>query len=147
MGSGNLILEVHQASDITYRIYDYDRRDKNGKPRQLHIEEAIDAIDFDDVRSKDSHACNVDVSAGETAELKHCPYFNVDLVGVGGSRDIDLAGRDSFSVFFAVDGDLTLTTAGGSQAILRRGETALIPADVKAVTAKGNGKLISVFIP
>lgn len=147
MGSGNLILEVHQASDITYRIYDYDRRDKNGKPRQLHIDEAIEAIDFDDVKSKDIHACNVDVRAGEMAELKHCPYFNVDLMGVGGSLNIDLSDRDSFTVLFAVDGDFALETAGGAGAVLRRGETALVPADVKAVTASGNGKIISIFVP
>ncbi len=147
MGSGNLILEVHQASDITYRIYDYDRRDKNGKPRQLHIGEAIDAIDFDDVNSKGGHACNVDVKAGETAELKHCRYFNVDIMGVCGSRNIDLSERDSFTVFFAVDGDFALETGGGFKAILRRGETVLIPADVKNVTATGNGKIISIFIP
>lgn len=147
IGRGNLILEVHQASDITYRIYDYDRRDKNGMPRRLHVDEAIDAIDFGDVMSGESHVRNVDVGAGESAELKHCPYFNVDLTGVDGESFFDFSDRDSFTAFFAVDGDFALETCGGARAVLRRGETALIPFDVNRLSVSGTGKIITISVP
>lgn len=80
IGRGNFVLEIQEASDITYRIYDYDRRDAQGNPRQLHVEESVDAIDFDD--TADLPAENELGVVGELRPLAESSYFKTEIARV-----------------------------------------------------------------
>lgn len=144
IGKGNLILEVQEASDITYRIYDFDRRDKDGKPRQLHIEEAECAINFDDLA--EGPAPNIAAKAGERQTLCESPYFSVQIAGIDGEEEFDLSSRDSFTVLIAIEGAFEVDAPGQSLR-LGQGETALVPEVVSKVKVRGKGDLVSVFLP
>lgn len=145
IGRGNFVLEIQESSDITYRIYDYGRKGADGKPRQLHVEESLEAIDFADCADD---VLTAPVPEGDgTAALIHCNYFNTDLIEVAGSRELSLAGRDSFTILISVRGDLTLRGADGQSVELTQGRTALVPASLSEVTVEGSGEFVSVYIP
>jgi mannose-6-phosphate isomerase len=138
IGGGNLIVEVQQTSDVTYRIYDYDRRDAQGNPRQLHIEESKDAVDYRVTTAKaDQKPCG-----DGTTEVVTCPYFAVKEIDVNGAYVDDRSSKDSFLVLIAIDGAMTLQ-GDASTVTLEAGETVLIPAAVKSLKITGNGRLIS----
>lgn len=124
IGAGCFIAEIQQTSDITYRIYDYNRPGVDGKPRQLHTELSKDAIDYtllDDCR----------VSYDEPAEglvpLVDCPYFNVGLAKLT-PEPVAVPDMDSFIIVIGIEGDIMIATGQGSQ-ILHKGQTALISAE------------------
>ncbi len=144
IGRGNFVLEIQEASDITYRIYDYDRRDAAGNPRQLHVEESVDAIDFDDTEGLP--AKNELGKVGVFTTLTECPYFRTEVARVEGTMSVDLASRDSFTILVCTEGTLTVNGTDG-RIDLRQGETALVPADVKSIDISGSGVFVSVYIP
>ena len=144
IGRGNFVLEIQEASDITYRIYDYDRRDAQGNPRQLHVEESVDAIDFDD--TVDLPAQNELGVVGELRTLADCSYFKTEVARVDGAMTVALAARDSFTILVATAGELTVKSADG-EISLRQGETALVPASTSEVTIEGKGTIVSTYIP
>ncbi len=144
IGRGNFVLEIQEASDITYRIYDYDRRDAQGNPRQLHVEESVDAIDFDD--TVDLPAQNELGVVGELRTLADCSYFKTEVARVDGAMTVALAARDSFTILVATAGELTVKSADG-EISLRQGETALVPASTAEITVEGKGTFVSTFIP
>lgn len=144
IGRGNFVLEIQEASDITYRIYDYDRRDAAGNPRQLHVEESVDAIDFADTDALP--AVNVQPLAGRFSTLAECDYFKTEVARVDGAMPLDLAARDSFTILVCVGGELSVSSDEGTVA-LRQGETALVPACVGKITVSGRGTFVSIYIP
>lgn len=141
IGAGNLLLEIQQTSDITYRIYDYDRRDAQGNPRELHTEQAADAIDYTvypDYKSR-PYPISADVEG-----LASCPYFDVRLVTIVDSVDIDYApGR--FVIVSCTSGQVEVDS-DSSVTILHPGETILVPADRPDLTLRGNGQAITAHI-
>lgn len=143
IGRGNFVLEIQEASDITYRIYDYDRRDAEGNPRQLHVEESVDAIDFDD--TADVPVPNVRPEAGRTSMLADCAYFTTEVSGIDGCTVFDLSNRDSFTILVATEGELELRSESGNVG-LRQGETALVPASVARLEICGKGAVVSTYI-
>lgn len=144
IGRGNFLLEVQEASDITYRLYDYGRAYKEGNPRQLHLEEAAAAIDFEDVVA-DARK-NVSPAAGESEVLSSCEFFTVVLNNIAGQRDFDFTSSDSFTVLVATEGDFVLDK-GGQNVHLKKGETALVPHSLPKITVTGNGNLVSIYVP
>lgn len=142
LGPGNLVLEIQEASDITYRIYDYDRRDAKGNPRQLHVEESIEAINFNDC---DHNPVSIfPAHTGKTETIASCDYFTSELSGIDGTMTFDLAARDSFTVMIALEGNMTVD-ADGNTTTLCQGETILVPATVSTLTITGKGSVISVI--
>lgn len=145
IGQGNFVVEIQEASDVTYRIFDYNRLGADGKPRELHVEKSMQAVKFDN--SDLSRPVNVTAAPDSESEMVHCKYFNTDLINVDPEMTLDLAARDSFSVFICVSGEVTLNGADGDSVVLRRGYTALVPASLKSLTISGKGELISVYVP
>ncbi len=143
IGEGNFVLEIQEASDITYRIYDYNRRDAQGNLRQLHVDESVDAINYND---KTQEVKNVTAKPGEQALLEDCNYFTTTLVNVAGEYFLPLAKRGSFTVLIATKGDLTVVDGEGRETTLPQGQTVLVPAEVPAVTLKGTGEVVTVYI-
>lgn len=144
LGKGNFVLEIQQASDITYRIYDYDRADADGNKRELHVEQSVDAVRFGDITSE--RVKNVLPCPNGHAMLATCRHFHSELLTIDGEVKSDLTKRDSFTVLTCTDGELTLTT-DNDRTQLRRGETILIPFSDKTLTIAGTGTLVSTYVP
>lgn len=131
IGGGNLLIEVQQSSDITYRIYDFNRRDSSGNLRQLHTEQAKEAIDYsvaDNYRTSYSH------EKGKPVALTHCPYFKTSVLTMDEGRGIILPETDSFTIIIAAKGDVTITADSTESITLRQGHTALIAASAADIT-------------
>ena len=146
IGRGNFVLEIQEASDITYRIYDYDRRDAQGNPRQLHIEESVDSITYNDTEMTVDH---FELKAGEEIVMESCPFFTTTLMEIEGTTTLKLAERDSFSVVISTRGNAVLTAPDGSKTILNQGETVLVPASMESldITASGDScEIVTTYI-
>lgn len=143
IGAGNLLLEIQQTSDITYRIYDYDRRDANGNPRQLHTAEAADAIDY--TLYPDYKSAAAEIAPGVDS-LAACKYFDVRRHRLDGKEvNIDYApGR--FVIVSCTAGTVEVD-CDNSVTMLHPGETILVPADRPALTFNGNGEAVTAFVP
>lgn len=145
IGAGAFIAEIQQTSDITYRIYDFNRRDAQGNTRELHTEQAKGAIDYTvlpDYRTQYEQAVNREV------ELVSCPYFSTSLCELTEPLTLDLSALDSFVVAICVAGSGTLTDDSGRTLPVHEGETALVPASVRSLrmTPDGGMKLLTSCI-
>lgn len=128
IGAGSFIAEIQQTSDITYRIYDFNRRDAQGNTRELHTELAKDAIDY--TVQPDYRTHYTAVSDGRV-ELASCPYFTTYLHEVNNNSRIDLSAMDSFFVVICVEGRGEITADNGERATLHQGETVLVSASTQ----------------
>lgn len=141
IGAGNLLLEVQQSSDITYRVYDYDRIDSNGKPRELHTDLALDAIDF--TVSSDCLRHYPD-RAGKIS-LINSIFFDVDRIMVRGDYLLRTP-HDAFLCMMCIDGSVTIDHGTSQFTSLRRGESVLVPACVSALNIKGQATIITATV-
>ena len=142
--SGCFIAEIQQTSDITYRIFDYNRPGLDGKPRQLHTEQAKDAIDYTvypDYRTEYSPEEN------EEVELVNCRYFTTSVYDLSLPFAKDLSSIDSFMVVMCLSGGGSMDV-DGEEVSLRQGETVLIPASADDVCfiPEGSMKLLTSYI-
>lgn len=142
IGRGILIAEIQQTSDITYRVFDWNRVDANGKGRELHTELALDAIDFD---SKQQYDKTRAPRRNEAVNLVESPYFVTNVVEVSGELQRNHEDKDSFVIYMGTEGSLELTCKDG-QETLAKGETILVPACLDSVTLKGEGRVLEVYM-
>ena len=143
LGAGIEVVEVQQTSDITYRIYDWDRVDAAGKGRELHTALAVDAIDFE--ADADLLHKKYDLKAGESYKVIESDYFTMTLHEIDGEGEFDRSMIDSFIIYIAIKGSMQIIADGNSET-LDEGEVVLIPAEVGDITIKGSGKLMEVYI-
>lgn len=136
IGGGNLLAEIQQTSDITYRVYDFDRRDANGNPRQLHTEEAKDAIDY---TVYPEYKSEYDREA-EHAPLVKCQYFDVRLHQVNGQSCFNPA-CDTFVVVMCLKGKATINGVEAKQ-----GDTLLIPACDNVLEMTGEATILTATV-
>lgn len=142
IGAGNLLVEVQETSDVTYRIYDYDRVDANtGEKRQLHTEEAKDAIDYN---VYPSYVTTPVPLVEGVKELVRCKHFVVYLLEIDGPKTY-YRSHKSFSSMTCVEGECTITDDRENQVVLRKGESLLIPAMATKVTLSGNAKIVDAY--
>lgn len=142
IGAGVLLAEIQQTSDVTYRVYDWERVDSEGNARKLHKDNAIDAFDFEmknDFRidyKKQKNASNI---------IINCPFFTTNFITI----DSEIKKQntyDSFIIYMCVDGDVEILTDNSLNSI-SKGETLLIPAHIKNFKLKSNsGKLLEVYV-
>lgn len=128
--AGSFVAEIQQTSDVTYRIYDYGRLGKDGKPRELHTELAKDAIDYTVLPDYRSHY--VPAENSET-ELVACPYFVTSLYDLDAPAEKELSQFDSFLVVMCLAGRGTLVDDEGNETLVRQGETLLVPASTRSI--------------
>ncbi len=141
IGAGSFIAEIQQTSNITYRIYDFNRRDANGNLRELHTEQAKGAIDYS---VEADYRTRYEAVKDRPVELVACPYFTTTLYDLTRPCEIDLAATDSFLVVMCIEGSGTLTDDQGSAMPLRQGETVLVPASAKSsVSPQSSIKLLT----
>ena len=143
IGQGNFVLEIQEASDITSRIYDYNRPGAQGNLRQLHVDESVDSINYADVAQE---VKNVTAAPGKEAMVEDCRYFTTTLVNVDGTFDLPLADRNSFTILIGTKGSLTAVAPDGEEFPLQQGQTLLVPASMPAVVLRGAGEAVTVYI-
>ncbi len=156
IGGGNLICEIQQTSDTTYRLYDYRRRDDFGNLRELHTEKAFRALDFNDCGGEHL-VCTV--KGPDEKEILDTPKFSVNLLETKVGMERDYRSLDSFVIIIAVKGDVDLeqhdpdlmadpATVGVRSLLLREGEAVLIPASSAGLTIRptSDSILLETFI-
>jgi mannose-6-phosphate isomerase len=143
LGAGIEVVEVQQTSDVTYRIYDWDRVDSEGKGRELHTALAVDAIDFE----ADAELLHkkYDVAKGGEAKVIESPYFTMTIHDVDGSKELDRSMLDSFVVYICLEGSVRIS-ADGAEESLDAGELVLVPAECSEVAFVGEARLMEVYI-
>lgn len=143
IGAGVLLAEIQQTSDVTYRVFDFNRRDKNGNLRELHTELAIDAIDYskkDDF--KVVYVADVDVAN----TMVDCAYFKTNYINLTKDLRQDTSDRDSFTIYMCVGGSAVVENEFGV-ADINKGETVLVAANCDYINLKSSGaKLLEVTI-
>ena len=140
IGAGTVIAEIQQTSDITYRIYDFDRIDDNGNARELHTELALDAINYQKTNSKIHYS---DIK-NKSNTMVNCPFFTTNSIPLDGKMEIQKT-QDSFVVYMCVEGFFTLHY-NNTIYHYRLGDTVLLPAVLDHYTLEGKGKLLEIFI-
>lgn len=129
IGAGIVLAEIQQTSDVTYRIYDYERTDAAGNQRELHTELALDAIDYN---LYDNYKTTYQLKENESSELVHSPYFKTDIIQLTSQLEKNYEKLDSFVIYMCVEGSFTLECNNELMKV-NKGETVLLPASIKAV--------------
>ncbi len=142
IGAGCYLAEIQQTSDVTYRIYDYGRRDKDGNLRELHTKEAAESIDYR-VLPDYRQAYTPKKNEGQT--LVECPYFNTAVYDLNEPMQIDYSELDSFVILIGLKGEGRLNI-DGEEVSFGKGETILLPAYINNVRAEGTVKFLETFV-
>jgi len=142
IGAGVMLAEIQQTSDITYRVYDWDRVDNQGNERELHNDLAIDAFNFE---MEDDFRVDYKTDKNKSNEMVSCPYFTTSFLNVT-EPILKLNTKDSFFIYICVEGEAMIETENASE-FLKKGETILIPAGIETykITAT-NAKLLEVYV-
>ena len=125
IGKDILLAEIQQTSNITYRIYDWDRVDASGKPRETHTELAVDAIDY---RQHDEYKTTYKKITNGTAQLVNCPYFTTNLVSFEQPLSKDYQHLDSFVIYICTSGACSINWGTNESQQIKKGDTILLPA-------------------
>ena len=144
IGKGLMIAEVQQTSDITYRIYDFDRVDKDGNKRELHVEEALDAIDFN---YYNDYKTAYDQTQKQV-ELATSNYFICNRILSQSATTKNYSSIDSFIILMVLEGGGALQTNDGAYQY-NKGDTYLIPASINEVTInpESSSKILEIYLP
>lgn len=144
IGSGCQLCEIQQTSDTTYRIYDYDRRDKDGKPRELHTERAAESIDY---TVYDNYRVHYTPRSNAPVNIVTCPYFTTNVLQVTEPVVRDYSRLDSFVCLICLNGECTLTELEtDSQTTISKGELILLSATTADVRLSGSFRALEVYI-
>lgn len=147
LGPGIFLAEIQQTSDTTYRIYDWDRVDSEGKSRELHIEEALDAIDFN---VYDDYKSQYQPKQNGTATLVNSLFFTTSLIQLNKALAKDYSELDSFVIYVCVGGSATIVHNGETEpkVTISQGEAILLPASIDRVDIipSSDSKLLEVYI-
>jgi len=144
IGSGCQLCEIQQTSDTTYRIYDYDRRDKDGNPRELHTERAAECIDY---TVHDDYRAHYTPRTNEPVNIVTCPYFTTNVLQVTEPIVRDYSRLDSFICLICLDGECHLTELeNNSQTTITKGELILLSSTTADVRLSGSFRALEVYI-
>jgi mannose-6-phosphate isomerase len=144
IGSGSVLLEIQQTSDITYRIFDWNRIDSLGKSRDLHIDLALDAIDY---QSAGKNKISKILVPDKTENLVSCQYFHTNILQFGSIIRKDFEIIDSFVIYICISGEFLIHWEKGVE-IMTKGETVLIPAMITNIVLepRPEAKVLEVFV-
>ncbi len=144
IGAGIVIAEIQQSSDLTYRVYDYDRRDAQGNPRELHIEKALAVTDLGPAHPKAFDRTPHREGDAEVSRLGSCGYFTTDRIRLAGrcARSVD---GGSFEGLFCASGSAALR-AGGERMTLEKGQTVFLPAGLGEYLLEGEAECLSIRV-
>ncbi len=145
IGKGCLVAEIQQTSDVTYRIFDYNRKDDKGNERELHTDLALDAIDFS---YSNEYKTKYAIEENKAVEIVSCPYFTTNIIEFNKDIDKEYLTLDSFVIYMTMEGSFDIVTEAGTETV-EMGETVLIPASLESIQLKPNSasvKIMEVYI-
>lgn len=137
IGKGILLAEIQQTSDITYRMYDWNRVDKMGNSRELHTDQAVDAIDY---TQEKEYATQYTAEINKTTQLETCEYFTTNRLVFDKLIDCNYAELDSFVIYMCLDGEFEIGYNNQEKTIVKKGESVLIPSELKHLKLNPIGK-------
>jgi mannose-6-phosphate isomerase len=140
IGAGLVVAEIQQTSDVTYRLYDFDRTDAQGNKRELHIDLALDAINYKKVETQKEYETKVNTSN----VVVDCPYFTTNLIPLESKVKISKSG-ETFTVYMCIDGDFKIEYEG-FEGFYRKGDTVLVPAEINTFILVGNASILEIYI-
>jgi mannose-6-phosphate isomerase len=140
IGAGTVIAEIQQTSDITYRVYDFDRVDANGNTRELHIDLALDALNYEKIEAQRYYTKNQNLSN----EVVNCQYFTTNFIPLNGTIGIN-KNQTSFTVYMCVDGNFALKNDTDTFQY-QKGDTVLIPASLSDFQISGEASILEIYI-
>ncbi len=142
IGAGCFVAEIQQTSDVTYRIYDYKRKDKNGNYRELHTKEAAESIDF---RIYNNQHITYELSKNEGVQVVSCPHFTTAVYDLTEPMTLDYSELDSFVILIAVKGQGKLICED-EEITFQMGDTVLLPATTQEVKVEGAVKFLETYV-
>ena len=142
IGAGCFVAEIQQTSDVTYRIYDFKRKDKNGNYRELHTKEAAESIDYTVLPN---YRTEYEPTQNEGVQLISCPYFTTAIYDLTEPMMLDYSELDSFVILIAVKGEGRLI-CNGEEMPFQMGDTVLIPASTEEVKVEGEIKFLETYV-
>jgi mannose-6-phosphate isomerase len=143
IGAGSFVAEIQQTSDVTYRIYDYKRKDKDGNYRELHTREAAESINY---TVEKNYRMEYHPRKNQGVPLVTCPYFSTAVYDIDEPMTLDYSELDSFVILVGMKGEATVTDDQGQQTTLHEGETLLIPANTQTVAVEGTLKFLETYV-
>ena len=143
IGTGCFLAEIQQTSDVTYRIYDFKRKDKDGNYRELHTREAAESINY---TVEQDYRTHYTPKKNEGVQLVSCPYFTTAVYDLDEAMTLDYSELDSFVILIGMKGEGTIVDDEGNETSLKAGETVLIPATTKELKVSGNVKFLETFV-
>jgi mannose-6-phosphate isomerase len=143
IGAGCFLAEIQQTSDVTYRIYDFKRKDKNGNYRQLHTQEAAESIDYN-VYS--NYKTTYVPAQNQGVELVRCPYFNTAVYDLNKPMTLDYSELDSFVILVGLAGNGKIIDNEGNETSIGGGVSVLIPATTATLKFSGNLKFLETYV-
>ena len=146
IGAGIVLAEIQQTSDITYRIFDWNRKDDNGNYRELHTEQALDAIDY---KTYDNYKTDYKSEKNATSKIIGSKYFETNILEFDQSIEKDYHQLDSFVIYMCIAGEFEIEYYETENITVKKGETVLIPAVIEHLILNPvvQSKLLEVYIP
>lgn len=142
IGAGCMVAEIQQTSDVTYRIYDFKRKDKDGNYRELHTKEAAESIDYNVLPD---YRTSYEPKQNEGVQVVSCPYFTTAVYDLTEPMTLDYSELDSFVILIAVKGEGKIICEGEEQPFCM-GDTILLPATTKEVKVEGIVKFLETYV-
>ena len=142
IGAGCFVAEIQQTSDVTYRIYDFKRKDKNGNYRELHTQLAAESIDYTVL---DNYRAEYEPLKNEGVQVATCPYFTTAVYDLTEPMTLDYSELDSFVILIAVKGEGRLI-CNGEEMPFQMGDTVLFPATTNEVRVEGEVKFLETYV-
>ncbi|HSH50475.1 MAG TPA: hypothetical protein VK982_02015, partial [Bacteroidales bacterium] len=141
-----VLTEIQQTSDVTYRIFDWNRKDKQGNYRELHTDLAVDAIDYN---KYDTYRTDYTSEKNSTSEIIKCNYFQTSILDFNQPIEKNYNQLDSFVIYICIDGEFEIIYNESKKTLVKKGETVLIPAVFEQLFLNPviNSKLLEVYIP
>lgn len=143
IGAGVLLAEIQQTSDITYRVFDFNRKDKNGQLRELHTDLALEALDYSAVKNTKIPYSRVKNKANT---IVNCPYFTTRFLQLTQNTCQNLAQRKAFTIYIVLEGQAQITNEAGTTT-LKKGQTTLIPAATQTLSITTQNATLLEVIP
>lgn len=140
IGAGLVVAEIQQTSDITYRLYDFDRVDAQGNKRELHVDLALDAINYNKVDTQKKYDSKINTSN----VVVDCPYFTTNFIPLEDKVEVSKS-VETFTVYMCIEGSFEIEYDGFKQAY-KKGDTVLVPAAINAFVLSGKASILEIYI-
>ena len=140
IGAGLVVAEIQQTSDITYRLYDFDRKDAQGNTRELHVDLALDAINYNKIETQKKYETRTNTSN----VVVDCPYFTTNFIPLENKVEVSKTG-ETFTVYMCIEGSFEIEYNGFKQSYIK-GDTVLVPAEINAFILTGNASILEIYI-